>query len=76
MYIILKKYIKYKQQFKELKISNQFYELINSNNLFNLCLLVDKILEVKYSTKHNRLFPNQRIYFGGLVWCLFHDKGA
>lgn len=71
----LEKYIKYVEQFKEFKLTNQFYELVNSNNIFDLCLLIDKILEKKYTTMYNHQFPGQRIYFGGLVWCLFQEKG-
>lgn len=72
---LMEKYLKYSAQFSELKISNEFYELRNSSNIFDLCIIIDKILENKYEHKYRITFPNRSLYLGGLIWCLFDDKG-
>lgn len=72
---VLEKFLKYHDQFSEFKLSNEFYELRNSSNIFELCIIVDKILEKKYESKYRITFPNRRLYLSGLVWCLFDDKG-
>ena len=71
----VEKYLKYKEQFKELQIENDFYKIKNSSNIFEFCLIADKILETKYETTYRNSYPGRPIYISGLILCLFNDKG-
>jgi len=67
----IEKILKYKEQLGDLLIENEFYELRNSSNIFDLCLVTDKILELKYGSR----FPERQRTIGPFVWSFFSDKG-
>lgn len=66
----IENFLKYKGQFGDLVIGNEFYQLRNASSIFDLCLVTDKILELKYGSR----FPEGQRTIGRLVWSLFDDK--
>ena len=38
--------LKYRNQFTQLPLQNDFYRIMNIQNIFNMCLVMDKILEI------------------------------
>jgi hypothetical protein len=67
----IENFLKYKEQFGDLVIGNEFYQLRNASSIFDFCLVTDKILELKYGS----CFPESQRTIGRLVWSLFGDRG-
>jgi hypothetical protein len=65
---------KYRDQLYTLP-SNDFYKIRNLSNLFNLCLVVDKVLEQKFKRKFKKYTGNDRMYISDGVVLLFEAKG-
>lgn len=55
--------------------ASDFYKLKNIQIIFNLCLIVDKILEQKYRRRFKRRVTNRDMYISDGVILLFDDKG-
>jgi hypothetical protein len=53
--------------------SNDFYKIRNLQNIFNLCLVIDKILQHKYYRRF-RKNTNNRMYISDGIILLFEDK--
>lgn len=66
---------KYQNQIPSLP-KNDFYKIKNLHNIFNLCLIVDKILQHKYKRRFGRRKnrPNQKMYISDGIFLLFEDK--
>ncbi len=65
---------KYTEQLPTLP-NNDFYKIKNLHNIFNLCLVVDKILEHKYKRRLKAYSGSSKMYISEGVLLLFEDKG-
>lgn len=54
--------------------ANDFYRMKNSRDIFNLCLITDKILEFKYKTEFRQHVPKRDMYMSDGVVLLFEDN--
>lgn len=55
---------------------NDFYKMKNSRDIFNLCLIIDKILQFKYQISFNRyVHPKRSMYISDSIVLFFEDKG-
>lgn len=70
---ILESIKKYLEQPQTLP-NNDFYRIKNSRDIFNLCLITDKILEFKYKTSFRTYIPRRPMYMSDEVVLLFEDK--
>ena len=53
---------------------NDFYRMKNTRDIFNLCLITDKIIESKYIASFRNHVPKRDMYMSDGVVLLFEDK--
>ena len=73
----LESYLKYQNQFAELPIQNDFYRIRNAQNIFDMCLVVDKILETRFENDFLAIPRRRRneMTIANGVYHLFDHKG-
>ena len=54
---------------------NDFYKLKNSRDIFNLCLVIDKILQYKYESSFKSYRPGRSMYISDGIVLFFDEKG-
>lgn len=64
---------KYKNQITTLP-DNDFYRMKNIRDIFNLCLIIDKILQVKYEGVFNQYATDRNMYISDGTVLLFEDR--
>jgi len=64
---------KYEKQMSTLP-HNDFYRMKNIRDIFNLCLITDKILQIKYETVFKQYGNTRKMYIKDGVVLLFEDK--
>jgi len=54
---------------------NDFYKLKNCRDIFNLCLVIDKILQHKYEAIFKNYRPRRPMYISDAIVLFFDEKG-